>query len=71
VDNTKKQGMKLMASVLSNPKLFRFSGKAGRTMMRLVPFSVSNPLNPWYKQREMPEPPKESFREWYVKKMNN
>ncbi|RRB13371.1 lactate utilization protein B [Larkinella knui] len=66
VDTTKKQGMKLMASVLSSPKLFRFSGKAGRTMMRLVPFSVSNPLNPWFKQREMPEPPKESFREWYV-----
>ncbi|GAB3919090.1 lactate utilization protein B [Larkinella terrae] len=66
VDSAKKQGMKLMASVLSNPKLYRFSGKAGRTMMRFAPFSVSNPLNPWYKQREMPEPPKESFREWYV-----
>jgi L-lactate dehydrogenase complex protein LldF len=66
VDSTKKQGMKLMASVLSSPKLFRFSGKAGRTMMRLLPYSVSNPLNPWFKQREMPEPPKESFREWYV-----
>ncbi|MGV3559050.1 lactate utilization protein B [Larkinella arboricola] len=68
VDSSKKQGMKVMASVFANPKLFRFSGKAGRTMMRLVPFSVSNPLNPWYKQREMPEPPKESFREWYMKR---
>jgi L-lactate dehydrogenase complex protein LldF len=68
VDSTKKQGMKLMASVLSSPKLFRFSGKAGRTMMRLLPYSVSNPLNPWFKQREMPEPPKESFRDWYVKR---
>jgi L-lactate dehydrogenase complex protein LldF len=24
-------------------------------------------LNVWYKQREMPVPPKESFREWYLK----
>ncbi|KAA9347982.1 lactate utilization protein B [Larkinella humicola] len=71
VDSTKKQGMKLMASVLSSPKLFRFSGKAGRTMMRLLPYSVSNPLNPWFKQREMPEPPKESFREWYVNRETN
>jgi len=22
-------------------------------------------LNPWFKQREMPEAPKESFQSWY------
>jgi L-lactate dehydrogenase complex protein LldF len=28
---------------------------------------VNNKLNPWFKQREMPEAPKESFRDWYKK----
>jgi hypothetical protein len=28
---------------------------------------VNNGANAWYKQREMPEPPTESFREWYKK----
>jgi len=23
-------------------------------------------MNPWYKQREMPEAPKQSFRDWYI-----
>jgi L-lactate dehydrogenase complex protein LldF len=34
--------------------------------MRNIPFVVNNGLNPWFKNREMPEPPKESFREWYL-----
>lgn len=67
VGGVKKQGMRLMASVLSNPTLFKLSGKTGRGLMRLAPFAVSNPLNPWYREREMPEPPKESFREWYAR----
>ncbi|MEZ4902580.1 MAG: hypothetical protein R2822_12925 [Spirosomataceae bacterium] len=43
-------------------------GKVGRFAMANAPFVVNNSLNPWYKQREMPEPPKESFGEWYKKK---
>jgi len=35
--------------------------------MRVIPGMVSNSFNPWFKQREMPEPPKESFRDWYLK----
>ena len=35
--------------------------------MNNIPFVVNNNLNPWYKEREMPEPPKESFTEWYKK----
>jgi L-lactate dehydrogenase complex protein LldF len=56
-----------MATVLSNPMLFNLAGKAGRFMMQKVPTLVNNHLNPWYKQREMPAPPEESFREWYKK----
>ncbi|GAA4753047.1 lactate utilization protein B [Flavisolibacter ginsenosidimutans] len=63
----KKASMKMMAGVLGSPSVFKISGKLGRTAMRLMPFAVNNNLNPWYKGREMPEPPKESFREWYKK----
>ena len=42
------------------------AGKIGRFLMKNVPFVVNNSLNPWYKQREMPEPPKESFGDWYL-----
>lgn len=67
VASGKKIGMKGMAWVLSNPSLYRFSGKIGRWAMSLFPFITNNKLNPWYKQREMPEAPKQSFRDWYVK----
>ncbi|MEY4309702.1 MAG: hypothetical protein RL422_1905, partial [Bacteroidota bacterium] len=29
---------------------------------------LNSGLNPWYKQREMPQAPKESFQEWYKKR---
>jgi L-lactate dehydrogenase complex protein LldF len=35
--------------------------------MKNAPFLVNNSMNPWYNQREMPEPPKESFRDWYIR----
>ena len=59
-----------MAAVLSNPMVFNLAGKAGRFMMQKVPTLVNNHLNPWYKQREMPAPPEDSFREWYKKNGN-
>ena len=63
----KKIGMKGMALILSRPGLYRFSGRVGRWMMRKLPFLLNNKLNPWYKQRNMPVPPKKSFRDWYIK----
>lgn len=63
----KKISMKGMAFVLSRPSLYRFAGKAGRWVMKLFPFLLNNRMNPWYKQREMPAPPKQSFRDWYIK----
>lgn len=67
VATSKKIGMKGMALVLSSPGLYRIAGKMGRWMMRIFPGLVSNKLNPWYKQREMPEAPAQSFRDWYLK----
>lgn len=68
---SKSISMKGMAWVLSNPSIYRFAGKFARLVMRLIPSMLGNKyFNPWYKQREMPAPPKESFREWYLKNKN-
>ncbi len=67
VNKGKAAGMKAMSKVFSFPGLFSFAGKTGRWTMKYFPFIVNNKLNHWYKQREMPKPPEQSFREWYEK----
>lgn len=67
VHTGKKIGVNAMSVVLSQPRFYQWSGRLGRSVMRALPFVVNNGLNPWYKQREMPEAPKESFRDWYVR----
>jgi L-lactate dehydrogenase complex protein LldF len=66
-DMSKKAGMQAMNFVLSKPGVFKFAGSAGRWMMRTFPGILNIKLNPWSKQREMPEAPKLSFAEWYKK----
>jgi L-lactate dehydrogenase complex protein LldF len=65
--SSKKMGMKLMNYTLSSPGVYRTAGKAGRWVLKYIPFAVNNHFNPWYKQRDMPEAPQESFGEWYKK----
>lgn len=67
VSGSKKTSIKLMNKVLSSPALFKNAGAFGRWIMRVIPALVNNKMNPWFKQRNMPEPPKESFRQWYAK----
>jgi L-lactate dehydrogenase complex protein LldF len=67
VPKSKELGMKGMTFMLSRPSIFALSGKLGRWAMKTMPFMVNNKLNAWYKQREMPEVPAESFSEWYKK----
>ncbi|HEX8607767.1 MAG TPA: lactate utilization protein B [Pedobacter sp.] len=69
--NTKALGMKAMAWALSSPGTFTTAGKAGRWFLHNIPFVMNNKFNPWFKQREMPEGPKESFAEWYAKNEEN
>jgi L-lactate dehydrogenase complex protein LldF len=60
----KSIGMKLMAYTLSHPSIYRLGG----SLMRRFSGLLHSSLNPWYKQREMPQAPKESFQEWYKKR---
>ncbi|SMO46894.1 LutB/LldF family L-lactate oxidation iron-sulfur protein [Solitalea koreensis] len=64
---SKKLSMKVMSKVLASSKLFSFSGKMGRTMIKWLPYSMTHnkSVNPWAKARELPEVPEHSFREWY------
>ena len=69
---SKKIAMKGMAFVLGNPVVYRISGAMGRWVMKVFPFLINNKkLNPWYKQRNLPAPPKQSFRDWYIKSRKN
>jgi L-lactate dehydrogenase complex protein LldF len=64
---SKTLAMKVMSTTLSSPAMYRLAGKAGRLALKYAPFTVNNKLNAWYKQRDMPEPPEQSFGEWYKK----
>ncbi len=70
VTSSKKIGMKGMAFVFSKPKVYRLVGSMARWTMQKFPFVASNKWNSWYQQREMPEVPKQSFREWYLENKN-
>ncbi len=61
-----KRGLMHMFSwVLSSSGWYSFSGSALKWGMKYMPFLMKNNLNPWFRKREMPEPPSESFQEWY------
>jgi L-lactate dehydrogenase complex protein LldF len=67
VGNVKKVAMGAMAKTLADPKKYKIAGKMARWVLRNTPFAVNNNLNPWYLHREMPEAPKQSFKEWFEK----
>jgi L-lactate dehydrogenase complex protein LldF len=63
----KKWGLKMMGRLLASPRVFGVSGKMARQGLRLLPHALSHAgaVNPWAVARELPEPPRQSFREWY------
>ncbi len=71
VSKPKTAAIKIMSFVLSNPTLFKVAGWVGRKTMKIFPSLISNRLNPWFTQREMPSPPEFSFTEWYQKNKNH
>lgn len=64
----RKWSMKLLSRVLARPGLFKAGGSFARLGLRFVPHSFSHApsYNPWAIARELPEPPKQSFREWHA-----
>ncbi len=65
----KTAGMKGMAMVFGHPALYRFAGSVGMRLMKWFPRLLQNKKwNAWYRQREMPVVPEQSFHNWYLKK---
>ena len=72
LDSTKKKGMVMAGQVLASPKKYRFFGKMARRALKWLPrFTIYNRFNEWGKTRELPQVPKESFKEWYQKNQHN
>ncbi|MGI9473218.1 MAG: lactate utilization protein B [Rubripirellula sp.] len=62
----KRISMKGASWLFQHPLMFRFAGKAGRTGLKWAPrWMTHNRFNAWTIARELPEPPQESFRDWY------
>ena len=63
---SKRLAMKATSFVFRHPALYRTAGSLARNIMPHLPrWLVYNRLNPWGKQREMPEFPQKSFRQQF------
>jgi len=66
ISPTKRHTMKIAGKILAGSKMYDFSGKMARWGIKNLPRKlVYNRLNVWGKERELPEVPKESFKQWY------
>ena len=63
----KKATMKAAGKLFGNPRLYRAALSAAETALEDLPrFAIYNWFNPWGRQREVPQPPPKTFREWYI-----
>jgi len=61
---SKRAGMKVVSWLMQRPALYEFAGKLGRLALRLSPRAlIYNRWNAWGRQRDLPPPPQQSFRE--------
>ena len=64
----KQEAMQIAGKVLGSPKLYRAAVEAlGASVEHLPRFMLYNPLNAWGRQREVPQAPASTFRQWYLK----
>ncbi len=63
---SKRWSMKAASFLFRHPWLFSTAGKTGRVALRWLPhWMTHNSMNKWTIARELPQPPKQSFRDWY------
>jgi L-lactate dehydrogenase complex protein LldF len=64
----KKEAMRAAGEVLSHPRLYRIAASSAEPGMKLLPhFVLYNHFNAWGRHRDVPQPGKESFHDWYKK----
>ncbi len=67
-DFAKGLSMKLANGIFKSPLAYKISGSLMRNALKSLPNSlIYHPLNIWGKNRNLPDPPKESFQQWYRK----
>jgi L-lactate dehydrogenase complex protein LldF len=63
----KRLSMKAAGIVLSGNNRYNLAGRLARLAIRYLPDQLLYlPLNAWGKGRELPAPPRQSFKQWYV-----
>lgn len=66
LEKSKAISLKISGKILSNTNWYDLMGKAARYALRVMPNSmIYNQLNIWGKDRDLPDAPKQSFKEWY------
>jgi L-lactate dehydrogenase complex protein LldF len=67
---SKRLAMRFASALFRRPWLFNLAGKIGRFSLRYMPrFLIYGPWNAWGKQRDLPTPPRQSFRDaWKQRK---
>jgi len=64
----KRFSMKIAGFFLSGNARYNFFGQVARQAIRMLPHSwLYLPVNAWGRGRELPAPPKQSFKQWYKK----
>jgi L-lactate dehydrogenase complex protein LldF len=64
----KQEAMQIAGKVFGSPKLYRAAVEAlGASVEHLPRFMLYNPLNAWGRQRDIPQAPASTFRQWYLK----
>ncbi|MDT0688940.1 lactate utilization protein B [Salegentibacter sp. F188] len=63
--------LKITTRIFENPSVYNSLGKIARGSLRNLPgFMIYNNFNTWGKQRDLPDAPKEGFKQWYKKNRN-
>jgi len=66
--NSKSIAMKIANGIFSVPFAYKMGGSMMRGALKFLPDSITySNLNTWGKERDLPEVPKESFKDWYKK----
>lgn len=68
ISNTKIKALKFATFLMKHPKLFELAGFSARIALRILPrFIVYSKINIWGKSRDLPTPPKKTFKDYYRK----